>query len=216
MNPYETNPEKISPTDWYADVPFYGRYFPRPTDFTPDEKHINCTTPDSLEYWSTVNGRDVFVQERIPEVGLNIAWQYVSQSQKTSFKQQIREVLRKLCTTISPAEISRRSYVVTDPDPFEHRGIQELERDVIFAADNKDDDFSFMHNDISLSNCIVDNDRIVGLIDWEMAGFFGWKTAANIHVQIRTPKRENFVSLNLPEEMLNDILFWNDLYDVEY
>jgi aminoglycoside phosphotransferase len=72
-----------------------------------------------------------------------------------------------------------------------------------------------MHNDVSLSNCIVDNDRIVGLIDWEMAGFFGWKTPADVHVQIRTPKRENFTSLNLPEEMLNDILFWDDLDDVE-
>jgi aminoglycoside phosphotransferase len=155
------------------------------------------------------------VQERIPGVGLNIAWQYISQSQKSSFKQQVREILQRLRTTISPAEISRRSYVVPDPDPVEHRGIQELERQIIFAEDNKDSDFSFMHNDASLSNCIVDDDRIVGLIDWEMAGFFGWKTAASVHAQIRTPKRENFASLNLPEEVLNDILFWNDLYDME-
>lgn len=104
--------------------------------------------------------------------------------------------------------------MVPDPDPVEHRGIQELERDIIFAKDNTDTDLSFMHNDISLSNCIVDNDRVVGLIDWEMAGYFGWKTAASVHVQIRTPKRGNYASLNLPEEMLNDILFWNDLYDV--
>ncbi|KAF1852168.1 uncharacterized protein K460DRAFT_299988 [Cucurbitaria berberidis CBS 394.84] len=292
MNPYEANPENIPPTDRYADVPLYGRYLPRPTDFTPDAKHMNCTTPESLGYWFTVlkkctesnriydnqdggrdvfalgsviiksshlkanpqgrrshrdysyadanevealalarkvldstkvpqvyfaakiNERDVFVQKRIPGVGLNIAWQYISQSQKSSFKQQVREILQKL-RTISPAEISRRSYVVPDPDPVEHRGIQELEREIIFAEDNKDPELSFMHNDVSLSNCIVDNDRIVGLIDWEMAGFFGWKTAANVHAQIRTPKRENFASLNLPEDMLNDMLFWNDLYDVE-
>jgi aminoglycoside phosphotransferase len=147
-------------------------------------------------------------------VGLNIAWQYISQSQTSSFKQQVREILQRLRITTAPAEISRRSYVVPDPDPVEHRGIQELERDIIFAEDNKDPDLSFMHNDVSLSNCIVDNDRIVGLIDWEMAGFFGWKTAASVHVQIRTPKPENFTSLNLPEEMLSDILFWNDLYDM--
>jgi hypothetical protein len=75
MNPYEANPEHIPPTDRYADVPLYGRYFPRPTDFTPDAKHINRTAPESLEYWSTVlekctksnriyenqdGGRDVF------------------------------------------------------------------------------------------------------------------------------------------------------------
>jgi hypothetical protein len=75
MNPYEANPVNIPGTDRYADVPMYGRYLPQPTDFRPDAKHINCTTPESLEYWSTVlkectesnriyenldGGRDVF------------------------------------------------------------------------------------------------------------------------------------------------------------
>ncbi|KAF1920259.1 hypothetical protein BDU57DRAFT_508453 [Ampelomyces quisqualis] len=243
MNPYEANPENIPPSDRYADVPLYGRYLPQPTDFAPDAKYINCTTPESLQYWSLVltkcteshriyenqdggrdvfalgsviiksshlketlqgrrshrdysyadaneveaitlarkvlgsiqvprvyfaakvNGRDIFVQERIPGVGLNIAWQYISQSQKSAFKQQVREILQKLRTITSAVEISRRSYIIPDPDPVGHRGIQELEREIIFAADNTDSDLSFMHNDVSLSNCIVNNDRIVGLID---------------------------------------------------
>lgn len=155
------------------------------------------------------------IQERIAGVGLNIAWQYISPSQKASFKEQAREVLRLLHTITPPATGCRsRSYVVADPDPVEHRGIQELERDIIFSDENKDPDVSFMHNDFSLSNCIVDNDKIVGLVDWEMAGFFGWKTAGEVHLQIRTPKRENFAALDLPEDMLQDILFWNDLYMV--
>ncbi|KAI1370393.1 hypothetical protein F4677DRAFT_365542 [Hypoxylon crocopeplum] len=293
MNPYESDPDKIPEGDLYADVPLYGRYFPRPTDFKPDAKHSNSTTPESLDYWSTVlaqctelnriyendeggrdvfafgsvivksshlktipegrrsyrdysyadaneveairlakealddvkvpqvyfaskiNGRDVFVQERIPGVGLNVAWQYISQSQKASFKEQARQMLQKLRTINPPSEISHRSYVVPDPDPVDHRGIQEVEKDIIFAENERDPDLSFMHNDVSRSNCIVDNDKIVGLVDWEMAGFFGWKTAASVHVRIRSPRRENYASLNLPEERLNDILFWNDLYDVE-
>ena len=75
MNPYESDPDKIPSTDRYADVPLYGRYYPRSTDFKPDAKHINRTTPESLDYWSTVlaqcteanriyendeGGRDVF------------------------------------------------------------------------------------------------------------------------------------------------------------
>lgn len=124
-------------------------------------------------------------------------------------------MLQKLSTVKPPSEISRRTYIVPDPDPVQHRGIQEVEKDIIMVDNEEDTDLSFMHNDVSLSNCIVDNDKIVGLIDWEMAGFFGWKTAGSIHVRIRTPKRENFAALNLPEEMLRDILFWNDLYDVE-
>jgi COMPASS component SPP1 len=162
-----------------------------------------------------INGRDVLVQERIPGVGLNIAWQYITSSQKASFKDQAREILR-LLHTVKPSTAGaaqRRSYVVPDSDPVSHRGIQELERDIIFSGQNTDPDFGFMHNDFSLSNCIVDDDRIVGLVDWEMTGFLGWETAAAVHVQIRTPKRENFAALDLPEEMLKDILFWNDLYE---
>jgi nucleoid-associated protein YgaU len=74
-NPYEANPEKIPATDMYADVPFYGRYYPRPDDFRVDLQHVNSQTTDSLRYWASVvrlctediriypadeGGRDVF------------------------------------------------------------------------------------------------------------------------------------------------------------
>ncbi|KAI3390434.1 hypothetical protein diail_9656 [Diaporthe ilicicola] len=168
-----------------------------------------------IYFASKIHGRDVLVQERIAGVGLNVAWQYISPDQKTSFKEQARKMLQKLKAANQPQDVHHRCYVVPDPDPVDHRGIQELEKDIIFGKDNTNPDLSFMHNDVSLSNCIVDNDKIVGLVDWEMAGFFGWKTAADVHVQIRTPKRANFASLNLPEERLNDVLFWNDLYELE-
>lgn len=70
-----------------------------------------------------------------------------------------------------------------------------------------------MHNDLTQSNCIVSDDKIVGLIDWEMAGFFGWKTTGEVHRKIRTPRRENFANVTLGEEELQDIMFWNDLYE---
>ncbi|PVH92749.1 hypothetical protein DM02DRAFT_266298, partial [Periconia macrospinosa] len=49
-----------------------------------------------------------------------------------------------------------------------------------------DPEMSFMHNDFTESNCIVDNGKIAGLIDWEMAGFFSWNTAGEVHRRIRT------------------------------
>lgn len=166
-----------------------------------------------------INGRDVLVQERVAGVGLNVAWQYISQPAKDSFKQQARDILQQMRKIQPPSpsqEVTtttgRRSYVFPDPDPVEHKGIQQLESDIIFSESNTDGDLSFMHNDFTQSNCIVDQGKIVGLVDWEMAGFFGWKTAGEVHVKIRGPKRENFAQLNLPEEQLSDILFWNDLY----
>ena len=75
MNPYEADPKKIPTTDLYADVPFYGRYCPKPDDFRVDLQHVNSQTTDSLTYWASVvslcteeiriyladeGGRDVF------------------------------------------------------------------------------------------------------------------------------------------------------------
>jgi hypothetical protein len=42
-----------------------------------------------------------------------------------------------------------------------------------------------MTSRVNISNYIVDNDKIVGLIDWEMAGFFGWNTAREVYRKAR-------------------------------
>ncbi|OBS20334.1 hypothetical protein FPOA_06706 [Fusarium poae] len=168
----------------------------------------------TIYFADKIDGRDVLVQERIAGVGLNIAWQYISAEQKQDFKDQARDVLRSMSNALPPDPSATRSYIVEDLDPRTHRGIQELEYNLIFSEDNSDPDHSFMHNDFTPSNCIVNDDKIVGLVDWEMAGFFGWKTAGHVHVHIRSPRRDNFAALDLPEDVLNDILFWNDLYEV--
>ncbi|KAF9768448.1 hypothetical protein IL306_014268 [Fusarium sp. DS 682] len=162
---------------------------------------LNDVKVPIIYFAGKINGRDVLVQERIPGVGLNIAWQYISAAQKQRFKEEAR-------TRPDPTSLKTRILKSIEAS------IRELEYDIIFGENNRDPDLSFMHNDFTLSNCIVNNDKIVGLVDWEMAGYFGWKTAAQVHVKIRTPRRESFAALNLSEEILNDILFWNDLYQV--
>jgi len=152
------------------------------------------------------------VQSRIPGIGLNVAWQYLSATQKRDFKSQASEFLRRIHALRSP--FSKPTYVVPDEDPVNHRGIQDLERQILFGTEEHED-LGLMHNDFSLSNIIVNEDKIVGVIDWEMAGYFGWQRAASVHTQIRTPKRENFRNLDLPTEQLQDILYWNNLYDLD-
>ncbi|KAH9983848.1 kinase-like domain-containing protein [Xylariaceae sp. FL0662B] len=291
MDPYVSNPDNIPATDDYAEVPFYGRYFPRPDDFHVDLQHVNSQSVDSLQYWASVvdlcnesvriypadeGGRDVFalgsvivksshlhktrdgqyteidysyadanevqavaiaesvlknvrvpqiyfagkinshqvlIQERLPGVGLNVAWPYLSQGQKESFKQQAREILRQLHTVKPTGGRRARCHVVPDPNILTNGRVHPLEGDILFSDTNIDPDKSFMHNDFTTSNCIVDNDKIVGLVDWEMAGFFGWKTAGEIHRRIRTPQREHFANANLSEETLQNIMWWNDLYE---
>jgi hypothetical protein len=55
-NPYETDPKKIPTSDMYADVPLYGRYWPRPDDFRVDFQHVNSQNRHSAEYWASVIG----------------------------------------------------------------------------------------------------------------------------------------------------------------
>ncbi|KAK2873964.1 hypothetical protein FQN49_001967 [Arthroderma sp. PD_2] len=291
MNPYEANPDKIPESDRFADVPLYGRYDPQPGDFKPEQRHLNSTTPESLEYWEGVlklcdttvriyentdggrdvfalgsvivksshlktelkgrracrdyaladanevkattlvrgvvkdiaipeilfadkiHGRDVLVQSRIPGVGLNIAWQYLAADKKASFKEQARDFLRLLNSQASP--FSEPSYLVPDSEPTANRGIQEKEAQILFRGSDTGD-LGLMHNDLTHSNIIVDNDKIVGVVDWEMAGYFGWERAAEVHLSIRSLTRECFAHLDLDEEFLLDIIYWNDLYDATH
>lgn len=159
-----------------------------------------------------INGRQVLVQERLPGVGLSVAWPYLSGSQRKSFKEQARKILHQLHTIKPTEKLQARSHVVPDPNILSNGRINPLEGDILFSGTNDDLDMSFMHNDLTESNCIVDNGSVVGLIDWEMAGFFGWKTAGEVHRRVRTPQREHFVNANLSEEQLQEMMFWSDLY----
>ncbi|KAI9163552.1 Protein kinase-like domain protein [Paramyrothecium foliicola] len=261
MSPYMSNPDDISPTDSYADVPFYGRYFPREDDFRVDPQHANSHTGstrpeggrdvfalgivivksshlhnpsktqrmeidysyvDAAEIQAItivknvlkhINGRQVLVQERLPGVSLTVAWPYLSRNEKEAFKQQARTILGQLHTAKPTNGCRARSHVVEDPNILSNGRIHALEGDILFSSAITDPDMSFMHNGFTESNCIVDRGEITGLVDWGMAGYFGWETAGEVHRRIRTPQREHFVNAKLSEERLQEIMSWSDLYD---
>ncbi|KAG8421703.1 hypothetical protein J3458_003556 [Metarhizium acridum] len=167
--------------------------------------------PD-IYFAGKINGRPVLAQERLPGVCLNVAWPYLSEDQKKSFKSQAREILGQLHAIKAPSNRQTRDHVVTDPNILTNGRLNPREAHILFSA-NIDQDMSFMHNDFTPSNCIVSNDGIVGLIDWEMAGYFGWSTAREVHERIRYPQREHYIRAKLSEEELQSIMWWNDLYD---
>ncbi|KAJ5704233.1 hypothetical protein N7493_011371 [Penicillium malachiteum] len=163
-----------------------------------------------------IDGRQVLIQERLPGVGLCVAWPYLTAEQKESFKQQARKILHQLHTIKPTDKLPVHSHIVPDPNILSNGRLNPIEGEILFSAANDDPDKSFMHNDFTQSNCLVDNDNIVGLVDWEMAGFLGWKTAGEVHRRIRTPQREHFMNVNLSEERIQELMFWNDLYDEEF
>ncbi|KAG5928755.1 hypothetical protein E4U42_008082 [Claviceps africana] len=166
--------------------------------------------PD-IYFADKINGLPVLVQERLPGVSLTVAWPYLSPSQKTSFKAQARGILAQLRTVQAPTDHPRRDHVVPDPGILTNGRVSPTEARILFSADT-DGDACFMHNDLTASNLIVWDDRITGLVDWEMAGYFGWRVAAEVHRAVRSPRREGYAQAGVSEEKLRDILWWNDLY----
>ena len=96
-----------------------------------------------------------------------------------------------------------------------HRGVPPQEQAILFDRTNDEPDRSFQHNNVVMSKIIVHDGEIVGLVDRKMAGCFGWRTAAEVHLRVRSPKRQQFAHLDLSDDELDDRVFWNDLYDRE-
>ncbi|OJD12988.1 hypothetical protein AJ78_06503 [Emergomyces pasteurianus Ep9510] len=71
VNPYETNAEKLPPSDRFLTRhPQYGRYQPSTRDFKPDPIHCNSNDDESLRYWETVLAKcDEKTRINAPEAG---------------------------------------------------------------------------------------------------------------------------------------------------
>jgi thiamine kinase-like enzyme len=152
------------------------------------------------------------VQERLAGVCLEVAFPYLSKHQKNSFKLQARKILGQLHAIKVPSDRQTRDHIAPDPNIQTNGRLNPHEAHILFSA-NLDQDMGFMHNDFTPSNCIVKDDRIIGLIDWEMAGYLGWKTAAEVHRKLRCPQREHYVNANVSEEQLAEMMWWNDIYE---
>ena len=160
-----------------------------------------------------INGRQVLIRERLPGTILAAAYPYLFKPQKEIFKKQARQIL-SLLHPIKPAfNHQAHNHVVPDPDILTNGRINSIEAGLLFSDASAESDVGFTHNDLNISNIIVDGDRIVGLVDWEVAGFFSWKAAGEVHGRLRTPQRRFFASSGLSEETLREITWWNDIYD---
>ncbi|KAK2757096.1 hypothetical protein FQN54_005065 [Arachnomyces sp. PD_36] len=57
-NPYEADPAKLPPNDFHLlKSPNYGRYLPRPDDFTPDPRYTGFGDESNVEYWKGILAR---------------------------------------------------------------------------------------------------------------------------------------------------------------
>ncbi|KAI1136792.1 hypothetical protein F5Y05DRAFT_104355 [Hypoxylon sp. FL0543] len=149
----------------------------------------NYQVPNVL-FQGKINGRDVVVESRIPGVALNVAWPYLTEKQRAEFKAETRRLI-KLLNLKTPPPYENRTvpcYALRTGDPVGIGLVSQEEYNILFYAKAPHEDVSeigFQHNDLDPSNIIVDDDKIVGLIDWETAGYFGIFRASIVHDKMR-------------------------------
>ncbi|KAI9367972.1 hypothetical protein BJX61DRAFT_259248 [Aspergillus egyptiacus] len=161
-----------------------------------------------IYFCGTISGKNITVESRIPGVSLDTAWRYLTSEQIEILKQQCRRILQRLGNVDTGP--GHPSYVCSGLNSHLSSEAEKLERDILFRDNEQQDDLSFVHNNMLLSNVIVNDDRVVGLAGWREAGYFGFEKADKLHRQIRFSQ-----ILSEPElgAGVDNIETWVDLYE---
>jgi COMPASS component SPP1 len=170
-------------------------------------KDLNVAVPVML-FCGTIDGKNVTVESRIPGVSLEVAWGYLPEKERQNLKLQCRQIIQHLGSADTPPDAA--SYVCQDLNTISQPDMQELEREILFAPKSEGEDLCLVHNDMSRSNIIVDNGRVVGILGWRQSGFFGHDRAKRVHCQLRTPEPSYLPTSG--EESVEEQA-WADLYD---
>ncbi|KAL4926230.1 putative PHD transcription factor [Aspergillus undulatus] len=158
-------------------------------------------------FYGTVSGKNVTVESRLPGVSLDVAWRHLSPQQIELMKQQCRIVSDRISNDTSPGS---PSYVCSELNSQPASGIEELERSILFDQNEVRGIYPLTHNNMLLSNIVVNNHRIVGLIGWREAGYFGFGKADKVHRQVRVPRLVAEVESGVG---LQNVATWADLYE---
>ncbi|GAB1194558.1 hypothetical protein APSETT444_003804 [Aspergillus pseudonomiae] len=158
-----------------------------------------------IHFCGTVDGKNVTVESRIPGVSLEVAWRYLSTEKINKFKQECRQILEHMAS-IDPAPDSP-SYVCSGLNSQLPPEIQEMEKDVLFQENKEDEILCLVHNNMTPSNIIVNDDRVVGIMGWRHSGYFGFGRANTIHRRFRMPAWSSLAAAG------GNVEAWADLYE---
>ncbi|KAE8355195.1 hypothetical protein BDV28DRAFT_55879 [Aspergillus coremiiformis] len=168
---------------------------------------LNVTVP-VIHFCGTIDAKNVTVESRTPGVSLEVAWRYLSAEKIDKFKQECCRILEHL-GSIDPAPDSP-SYVCSGLNSQLPPEIQETERGILFQEKGENETLCLVHNNMTPSNIIVNDDRVVGIIGWRHSGFFGFERTGTIHRQFRMPGSS---SLGAAGAKIEDTHVWVDLYE---
>ncbi|KAL4816257.1 hypothetical protein BDW67DRAFT_191158 [Aspergillus spinulosporus] len=168
-------------------------------------KHLGVDVP-KIYYCGIIDGKNVTVESRIPGVSLDVAWRYLNPEQVEVMKQQCRIVSQEL-SGADPG-LDHPSYVCSELNSHISSEGGQYERDLLFG-DETPGNYRLVHNNILMSNIVVNNHRIVGLLGWRHSGYFGFARADKVHRQIRVPR----LVAESESGPLKNVQTWANLYE---
>lgn len=167
-------------------------------------KELGIVVP-VIHFCGKVDGKNVTVESRVPGVSLEVAWKYLNADQIASIKKQCRRAFS--CLAGIDSNPDRPSYVCKGLNSQSPPAVEEAERDLLFQDKREDETLCLVHNNMTLSNVIVNDDRVVGISGWRQSGYFGFERANKTHRQFRM--QEDVAA----EGVLKGTQTWADIYE---
>ena len=173
--------------------------------FYPQERNLVVLNSHNKQ----LQGYTVLIQERIEGVTLDVAWQYITGQRKYAYRRIIRNIIKAMYAHSDSGQYPLPSYVVACPV---NRGVSREELEILHKWDSTDGSPGFAHNNMKQSNIIVKDGKIMGIIGWGMAGFFGKESTELVHRRFR----HEYLHLHAPQWKLDkkqksDLLYWYEL-----
>ncbi|KAK7701618.1 hypothetical protein SLS57_011669 [Botryosphaeria dothidea] len=159
-------------------------------------------------------GNPVLVVERVEGVDLDLCWGFLSEAQKRGFKEQMRAFVREMRSIPEglsrglQGELERGGMLRCTHDAEEYEKLMGAEA-------VRKGDWVFMHNDLNRGNIIVKDDRVVAVVDWELAGRFSFEGVRWVHEHLRPPRRREYDRDEMTAEEWDDLFSWEDLYHID-
>ncbi|EGD97153.1 hypothetical protein TESG_04567 [Trichophyton tonsurans CBS 112818] len=176
--------------------------------FCPDARHILSTSPESIKYWEaildlcntstritkpSIGGRDVFVIGNI-----TVKSGHLDPGGGSGYH------------LLDANEVAAVKWSKMRSRAFKANGKLSAEEVHSLSPTDTCEDLGVAHNDMVMSNIIVNDDRIVGLIGWSNAGYFNWRTVSRIHAKVRCV--DSKTNAPIPEYHESRVP-WHDLYE---
>ncbi|KAG0159454.1 hypothetical protein PDIDSM_6976 [Penicillium digitatum] len=161
-------------------------------------------------FCGTIEGRNVTIESRIAGVSLEVAWRYLDAEQIEVFKNQCRQIIQLLGTIESPKD--EPSYMCRELNFQIPPSVETRERDILFTEKGKEEELSLTHNNLTPSNVIVQDNRVVGIAGWRQCGYFGTVRAKKVHRLFRDLGPASEEGMASSETSVT----WTDLYNGAY